>query len=48
MLQGEEILSQRSEGSDEDEDEDEEPRSPLPQDLSEVEVTVIFRHCVHI
>ncbi|XP_077948200.1 Fanconi anemia group D2 protein isoform X2 [Gasterosteus aculeatus] len=36
-LKGEEILSQRSEGSDEDEDEDEEPRSPLPQDLSEVE-----------
>lgn len=39
MLQGEEILSQRSqESEDDDDDDDEEQRSPLPQEESEDEV----------
>lgn len=41
-LQGEEILSQRSQGSDDDEDE-EEQRSLLPQEQSEDEVPAITR-----
>lgn len=38
MLQGEEILSQRSQESEDDDDDDEEQRSPLPQEESEDEV----------
>lgn len=40
MLQGEEILSQRSQDS-EEEEEDEEPRSVLPTEQSEEEVPAI-------
>ncbi len=50
MLQGEEILSQRSQGSeeeeeeeDDDDDDEEEQRSPLPQEQSEDEVPAISR-----
>lgn len=38
MLQGEEILTQRSQESEDDEEEEEEQRPPLPQDQSEDEV----------
>uniref|UniRef100_A0A3B3BXW8 FA complementation group D2 n=1 Tax=Oryzias melastigma TaxID=30732 RepID=A0A3B3BXW8_ORYME len=42
-LKGEEILSQRSQESDEDEEEEEGQGLPLPQQLSEDEVSAIFR-----
>ena len=41
LLQGEEILSQRSQGSDDDEEEEEEERSLVPQERSEDEVPAI-------
>lgn len=44
MLQGEEILSQRSHES-EDDEEGAEQRSPLPQDQSEDEVRASLAFC---
>ncbi len=50
MLQGEEILSQRSQDSEDDDDDEGEQNAPLPQNESEDEVPCHFflrRLCSH-